>query len=848
LIYGKEFWSEVGKLDTRPPVRVNKIPAMLNFYFKTAWRNLAKNKITTAINILGLTLGTTACLIIFLDTSFELSFDKFHAEKKSIYRVVSSAKDNSGETDYKPTVPDPVAARIRADFTGVEKVAQFHSFYAKVTVSDGNQSKTFDAANEREEQASDIIVADPEYFDIFKYEWLAGNVASMKEPFHVVLTDRKAQTYFGNVSPQTLIGKQIAYNDSLHLIISGIVKHYPNNTDLIFNDFISAATIQSSFLKDKYDLKKWQRWNKISQTFVKLSLGTTVSQFQKQTYDMVNQNMDVGPDTKIAIELQPLSEIHFNSNYESSYGRTVQLSVLYGLIAVALFILLIAVINFVNLSTAQSLQRAREIGVRKVLGSNRRKIAVQFLCETFILTSISVILSLIIVSPLIKVFQPFLANGVGLNFSPITGIFILTVMLVTSLLAGFYPAKILSAYPPVLTLKGGNFQTATGKNYFRKGLIIFQFTISLIFIIATLVIGKQVNYMLNTDMGFAKDAIVHIPGSPNYPKDKLLILSQELKQIAGVKMVSMGLGGPAEESHWSTILKHKWSDDEEGIGAQFLGGDENYISLYQIRLVAGRNLLPSDTMKEYLINETLAHQLGFKTPEDAIGKTMAGGGDDGKVSHKQLPIVGVLADFHQQSLHEQIAPVFVSTSKKYSRMLSVKLSTEGRKLSDFKTSIAAIEKRWKNIYPGEKFEYKFYDDVISKLYEKETKTETLVNTAMSIAIFISCMGLFGLAIFSTQRRTKEIGIRKIMGASPFRIAYMLSADFIWLVIAALVIASPPAYYFMHRWLQNFAYRINISWWVFILAGLAAAFIAILTISYQAIKAAMTNPVNALRTE
>ena len=294
---------------------------MFNYYFKTAWRTLAKNKTTTVINIFGLTLGITACLIIFLDTNFELSFDNFHAEKKNIYRVVSAAKDNSGEVHYKPTVPDPVAARIRADFTGVEKVAQFHGFYAKVTVPEGNQLKTFDAANEREEQASDIIVADPEYFDIFKYEWLAGNVASMKEPFHVVLTDSKAQTYFGNVSPQTLIGKQIVYNDSLHLVVSGIVKHYPGNTDFHFTDFISGATIQSSFLKDKYDLQKWQRWNKISQTFVKLASGATVSQFQKQTYDMVNKNMDVGPDTKITIGLQPLSDIHFNSNYEAAYGE-----------------------------------------------------------------------------------------------------------------------------------------------------------------------------------------------------------------------------------------------------------------------------------------------------------------------------------------------------------------------------------------------------------------------------------------------------------------------------------------------------------------------------------------------
>ena len=810
---------------------------------------MVKNRITTIINIFGLTLGITACLIIYLDTNFELSYDNFHPDKQRIYRIVSSAKSNSGDVAYKPTAPDPLAATIRTDFTGIDKVAQFHGLYAKVAVPTSNNSiKTFDPANEREEQASDIIVADADYFNIFKYHWIAGDASSMKEPFHVVLTDSKAEKYFGTLSFESLIGRQITYNDSLRLIISGIVQHYPQNSDFIFNDFISSATIQSSFLKDKFELKKWQRWNKISQTFVKLTSGATPLQFQKQTYDIVKKNMDVGEDTKITIGLQPLSNIHFNADYKAAFGRTVHLSTLYGLMAVAVFILLIAVTNFINLSTAQSLQRAKEIGVRKVLGSNRRKIVLQFLCETFILTSVSIMLALFLVSPLIKVFHAFLADGVELHFNPATIIFILGVALITSLLAGFYPAKILSAYLPVLTLKGSNFQTTGGKHYLRKGLIIFQFTVSLIFIIATLIIRNQVNYVLNTDMGFSKDAIINIPCNQNYPRNRMQLFANQIKQLPGVKMVSVDLGTPAEESHWSTILKRKWSDEDEGIGAQFLAGDENYLSLYQLQLVAGRNLLPSDTMKEYLINETLARQLGFKKPEDAIGKTVAGGGDDGEASHKQLPIVGVLADFHQQSLHEQIAPTFVSTSKKYSRIISVKLATEGTQGRDFKGALTTIEKRWKNIYPGEKFEYTFFDDTIAKMYDKEIRTETLVNGAMIIAIFISCMGLFGLATYSTQKRIKEIGLRKIMGASVYRIVTMLSVDFIKLVIFALIIASPVAYYFMHQWLQDFAYRITISWWIFVLAGLVAVLIALLTISFQSIKAAIENPVKSLKTE
>jgi putative ABC transport system permease protein len=821
---------------------------MLKNYFKTAWRNMMKNKTTSIINILGLTLGITACLIIYLDTSFELSYDNFHPDKERIYRVVTSAKNNSGETDYKPTVPDPMAATIRTEFTGIEKVAQFHDYYAKVTVpAGGNETKTFDAPNEREEETSDIIISDPEYFDIFKYEWIAGNATSMREPFHVVLTENKAKKYFGSLSADEIIGKKIIYNDSLTLSVSGVVKNYPNSSDFIFNDFISSATIQRSFVKDNFDFTNWERWNRISQTFVKVAKGATPLQFQKQTLELVKKNMDVGNDTRISISLQPLSDIHFNANYQAAYGREVHVTILYGLMVIAIFILLIAAVNFINLSTAQSLQRAKEIGVRKVLGSSTNSLIFQFLCETFILTALSVIISLIIVSPIITAFHAFLPDGVGLSFNQNSIIFILLITLGISLLAGFYPAKVLSSYLPVLTLKGAAFQQGSGKNYLRKGLIVFQFTISLIFIIGTLIIGNQIKYVLNTDMGFAKDAIINITGNQNYPGEKMQILAQQIKRLAGVQMVSVDLGTPAEESHWSTILKSKELGDA-AVGAEFQAGDENYIKLYQLKLLTGRNLLPGDTMKEYLVNESLAKQLGFKKPEDAIGKTISSGGDDGTASHKMLPIVGVLADFHSGSLHDVIAPTFVSTSKKYSRIISVKLATAGKQSSDFKATTAKIEKLWKDVYPDEKFEYKFFDETIAKFYDKEQGTEQLMNTAMAITIFISCMGLFGLVTFETQKRTKEIGIRKVLGASVSNIVSMFSMNFLKLILLAFVIASPVSYYFMHQWLQNFAYRIDISWWVFVLSVLAAMFIALITISFQAIKAAMANPVKSLRTE
>ncbi len=819
---------------------------MIKNYFKIAWRNLIKNKAFTIINVLGLTLGITTCLIVYLITGFELSYDTFHPDKERIYRAVSTFQKSSGDKNYNTAVPEPMAAAIRNDFTGVEKVVQFHNYYAKVNIRNGHsESKNFDIAREGEEP-SEIIITDPEYFDIFKYQWLAGSAASMKEPLQVVLAESKAIKYFGPIPLNTIIGREIIYNDSLRLSVSGIVKDYPENSNFIFKDFISSATINYSFLKSEFRFNNWRGWSGYSQTFVKLSKGESLARFEKQAAVLVKKNMEIGHGVKVYIGLQPLSDIHFNTSFEAAYGRQVHLPTLYGLMGIALFILLIASINFINLSTAQSLQRAKEIGIRKVLGSKRAGLVLQFLSETFILTLFAVILSLLVTPPLIAAFRTFIPNGVTLNFNPQTLIFLLLVTLITSLLAGLYPAKVLSSYRPVVTLKGTGLQTGGGKNYLRRGLIVFQFAISLVFIICTIVIGNQIHYVLNADMGFTKDAIINIPTGRDYAKDKEEILAQQVKQVQGVQMVSVDMGTPAEKDHWGTVIKCRAVSDDE-VESQFQTGDENYIRLYNLALVAGRNLLPSDTMKEVLINETCAKKLGFKKPADAIGQLLEAGMSDG-ADNKQLPIVGVLADFHSQSLHDPISPTFMSTSKEFSSVVTVKLSTQGKQVSNLKQTLAKIEGLWKDIYPNEKFEYKFFDKTIATFYDKEQKTAQLMNTAMAIAIFISCMGLFGLATFAAQQRTKEIGIRKVLGASVTGIVSMLSRDFVKLVFIAIVIASPVAYLFMRPWLQDFAYRINISWWIFVISGLSAVLIALVTVSFQAIKAAIANPVKSLRTE
>ena len=819
---------------------------MFKNYFKTAWRNLVKNKAYAVINVLGLTLGVSACLVIYLITSFELSYDTFHADKERIYRAVSVMQKQDGDKEYAARVPNPVAATIRKEFTGVEAVAEFHNFYTKVAIPNSNgEPKKFDAPK-FDAGPSEVIVTDPDYFTIFQYEWLAGNVTSFHEPFHVVLTESKAQQYFGSIPVTDMIGKEVIYSDSLRFTVSGIVKDYGKNSDFIFKDFISFASVKNSFLKEQFNLDNWHNWSPLSQTFVKLAKGNTAAQFEKQMTLLVKREMNEGPDIKVGITLQPLSDIHFNALYSDMYGRRAHLPTLYGLISIAIFLLLIAAINFINLSTAQSLHRAKEIGIRKVLGGRRTSIMLQFLTEAFILTLPAVIISLLIMPVLLSAFHSFVPDGVGLHFNAATLLFILIVIVVTGLLAGLYPAKVLSSYLPAISLKGAAMHTGSPKNYLRKSLIILQFTISLVLIIGSLVIGKQINYVLSIDMGFTKDAIITINTDYHNSPDKKEVLASEIRRLTGVQSVSTAIGTPIEKRHSQTWIKCSAISDEE-VGSEYQTCDENYLSLYQFKLLTGKNLSASDTMKEFLINETCVKKLGFKKPEDAIGKIAEIGYSDASFP-KRGPITGVIADFHSQSLHEPIAPTFITQSNNFSRVVTVKLATQGKEISYFKQTITKIEKLWKNVYPNEKFEYAFFDDTIAKFYDKEQKAEQIINAAMAIAIFISCMGLFGLAAFTSQQRKKEIGIRKVLGASVATIVSLLSKDFLKPVIIAIIIASPIAYYFTYQWLQDFAYRINISWWLFAVAGLSAIMIALLTVSFQAIKAAIANPMKSLRSE
>ena len=805
--------------------------------FKTTWRYMIRNKVSSEINVLGLSLGITCCLIIFLITRHELSFDTFHPDKERIYRLITENKNGALNCGMLNPIIDP----IRDEITGLETSVIFYNYSAKVRVTNDGEINFFEDPRPGIDPMN-IIVTDPVYFNIFQYEWLAGSPNALNAPFMAALTLDKAHKYFGDLPVDQYIGKMLTYGDSLNISVAGIIKPWKNKTDFIFTDFISSASIPGSELNRKIDMSAWGMWSNSTQVFVKLIPGVEIAGVEKQLTALGEKYILRPPnDPTPKFLLQPLADLHFNTQVNNdSYSHRAHLPTLYGLMAIAAFILIIAVCNFINLSTAQSLQRYKEMGIRKILGGKRNMLISQLLGETLLITFFAAILSLFLAKMLINIFHSFVPQGMSLGLThPFTWLFLVAVILLTTLIAGFYPAKYLSAGSPVSIMKGGMRRSGT-KSMLRQALIVFQFTISLILIICTLVISDQIRYLLNKDLGFAQNAIINIGFRGN-----ARVFADEIKTFPFVEMVSLNSSPPANGRHGGTIFKYNDGGEEREITGALEFVDENYIPLYELNLVAGRNFLPSDHMREFVVNESFARKLGFNDPYDAIGKEVWSGQTD---RIRDLQIVGVISDFHALPLYEKIAPMALSATDIAKRAITVKLSIEGQNMKAVKSMLADIEKKWKEVNPYERFELTFYDDAIAAFYEKESKTAQIINASMLMAIFISCLGLFGLVVFTTKQRTKEIGIRKVLGASIYQILTLFSGGFVKLVIISAVIASPFAWIAMDKWLAGFAYHVPIHWWIFVLACLFAIVITLATISVQTFKVATENPVNAIKND
>ena len=818
---------------------------MFKSYFIVAWRNLIRRKTYAVINILGLSVAICVCIVIFLITHYELSTDAFHPDKERIYRVVEVVRDHNGHVEEAASVPADLSLAAHDKLTGVEDIASYALYSAKIGVWDGG-GKGIRYDNQIEgTRLPSTLLAGTEYFRVFPYEWLAGNSSTaLTAPNTVVLTKASALKFFGNVPPEQLIGQDMVFNDSLIVRITGIIKDWTSHTDHPFTEFISYSTHDNPFLRKKLfaDGDQGAFSPFFSRAFVKLLPGGSPARVTAQLHALAKMHA-TKPDIRYDLTLQPLSAIHFDASIADGFHKA-HLPTLYVLMGIGVFILLLAAINFINLSTALSVNRTKEIGIRKVIGGSRLSIAVQFLMETLLVSIAALVLAILAVKPVLFAFQTFLPNGVkGHLFDRENIAFLLVLVLATTLLAGLYPAKVLSGYLPVLSLKGQVALKGHGNWYFRKGLIVFQFAISLIFIISTVIISRQIDYMRTKDLGFTTDAVLSLDAGPQDRSSKVALFAERIRQLPGVQNVARQSFTPLSNFEAGFDLQYKGKRDRQ-IQAGLQIADSSFIGLYNIHLLAGRNIsegMNRDSIKEFVINESLRKAAGFKTPQDAIGQFL-------HLDDHAFPIVGVVADYHENSYRQPIRPLVIFDLTGPEISFAIKLAAKGKDLASVKNTLAQLEQVWKETYPGTPFSYSFLDDSIAAMYRNEQKTETLMNVAAGITIFLSCMGLFGLSLFTASQRAKEVSIRKVLGAGVIHIASLLTRDYVVLIGLSLVIASPLAWHITHRWLGDFVYRAPVSSWTFVLSGGLVLLLGLLTVGIQTIRAALANPVKNLRAE
>ncbi len=816
---------------------------MFRNYFLTACRNCWRNKAATTIHILGLAVGISAALVIFLIVQYEYSFDRFEKDRDRIYRVVMNIQ-SADKTGHSAAIPAPLPDAVQHELSGIEQTIPVFQYPGSTTAKIAVKQQA--QVPELFKNQPDIIFTSQAYFSLLSYRWLAGSpVSALQQPFTAVLTAAKAQQYFPRQAFSDIIGKQMTFDDNLTVTVTGIVDNLNQHTSFTAQTFLSFPTIAASELKDRFMLHTWNDWMSYSQLLLKLLPGNTPANTEaqlKQLFAKYNKNTaNKGP--ALSFHLQPLNDIHFNSAYQGNNQRIAHKPTLYGLLAIAAFLLLLGCINFINLTTAQAAQRAKEIGIRKTMGSSRKNLVLQFLGETFFITAIASGLSVLLAPLLLRAFAGFIPKGLDTTslFSAYLLLFLLGLTVLVSLLAGLYPAFILAGYKPVQVLKK-HIHHSTGQSrstLARKSLTVTQFVIAQFFIMATVVVGKQIHYSLHKDLGYRKDAILNFDTPV---RDTVVAHNRQLaaaiSTIRGVELVSTGFLTPADIGAAYTDISYFNGKTTLKPEVQIRWGDSNYLKVYAIQLLAGRNVQSSDTVKEFLINATYARALGFRQPADALNHYL-------QWNNKQVLVVGVIQDFHDQSLRSAITPLaFTSRS---GGTFHIKLS-DNAGIAEWPHIIQQIRNAYTTVYPDGDFSYSFFDDTIGGFYTAEQNTAQLLQWATGLTVFISCLGLLGLVTYTTGMRTKEIGIRKILGATPAHIASLLSADFIKLVCIAFAIAIPLAWWASFSWLQNFVYRTTISWWVFAFSGLAMLLFALLTLSLQTIKAAYANPVKNLRGE
>ena len=811
---------------------------MLRNYFKIAWRNLMKYKSISFINLFGLTVGLTCCLLITTYIINELSFDRYNKNAENIYRVTRSFNNSDGVVSLNlSTVSPPFGYYFPTDFPEIRKMTRLLN---GGTTPLKYKDKLINEPN--------VYFADENLFDVFSLKVLEGDPrTALKEPFSIMLSEEAAKKYFGNEDP---VNKILKANNQFDVKVTGVYRAFPANAHMHPGVLVSFNTLRDSAVYGEANLRT--NWgNNSFFTYLLLPDHYDINRMIAQFPAFIDRRMDHKdyngeiPSKYTKLGLQKLTDIHLHSHTDYEAEPNGDIGRVYIFSVIALFILLIASINYMNLSTARSALRAREIGIRKVIGARKKEIILQFLSESVLITWAAILISFV----LLYLTLPWLNNisGQFLSISILMKWQVLVPLLLTpfvvGILSGLYPALYMSSFQPVKTLKG-LFKAGSGNISLRKILVVAQFSISIVLIITTVIVFQQLRYMQETSLGYDKEHLISLPyyNSINTAYESFrneLLQNRDIKNAARSSRIPTGrlLDAMGAFTLVGDSMRPVTTDIKN------VATDYDFIPTYGIRVIAGRNFsraYGTDTTN-FILNEASVRAIGWKSPEDAIGRNFNYGQYKGKV-------IGVIGDFHFESLHQKIVPIVLlnpatAPGQSFFNSLSIKLSG-----NNLQTSLAAVEKTWRKYHPEIPYQYTFLDESFTKLYQAEQRQGTLFTVFACIAIFIACLGLFGLSAFAITQRVKEIGVRKVLGAKVNSIVTLLSKDFLKLVLIAAIIAFPIAWYAMTHWLQDFAYRISIHWWVFVLSAIAALIVALATVSFHAIKAAVANPVSSLRSE
>lgn len=800
---------------------------MLKNLFKIALRNIFKDKVYSAINILGLTIGITCSMFLFMYIMDELSYDRYHTNADNVYRIVSNIKEPDNAFTWA-VAQVPMAQELRNNYPEVKNAVRFYG-----------SGRTLYKNGEKQFNEEEFFLTDSTVFDMFTYEFLAGDMSTaLDNPFSIVLTESIAKKYFASASEA--LGQSLQNKENEEFKVTGVIKDVPYNSHFRFDALISRNTRPGS------DGGSWGNFGVF--TYIQLPEGYDLAKMYASLDRIVKER--VNPifeqyGIKIAYELQRITDIHLHSKIQDEAEEGGDISIIYIFGAVSAFMLIIACINYMNLATARSANRAKEVGVRKVMGSQRKQLILQFITESVVLTMIALVISIILIYALLPAFNSLANKHLPFAYILQTPVILtlIGIALFSGIVGGSYPAFYLSGFNPVSVLKG-KLAARGGSVIFRRGLVVLQFIISIFMLVSTLVVFDQLSYMRNKDLGFDKERVVKLTLSERELRQKADVLVNRLKQVPEVAGVGTATSVPGQNVG-KLLLK---VEDNEGKltdrGVDLFNADFDFVKTMGMEIVKGRDFsrdVSSDTTYAVLVNEAMVKRMAW---DDPLGKKFIFQGAGPNNTDIEKRVVGVLKDYHQNSLYDQIEPIMVILND--DNYFVLVRTNEG----DVKQSLAAVENVWKELFPNNTFQFEFLDQDFNSQYKADEKRSLIFTVFSSLTIFIACLGLIGLAAFTTEQRTKEIGVRKVIGASVSSLVALVSREFFILVGIGTVIAFPLAWYFTENWLKNFAYRIELKgeWLTFLTSALLAFLITMLTVGYHVMRAAHSNPVKSLRDE